>query len=46
MTGVLGRTWYNVQMAAAVVSIIPLLVIFLGFQRCFVYDITAGAVKS
>jgi ABC-type glycerol-3-phosphate transport system permease component len=46
MTGVLGRTSYNVQMAAAVVSIIPLLVIFLFFQRRFVDGITAGAVKS
>ncbi len=41
-----GRTIWNVQMAASVISIIPLLVIFLAFQRRFVEGITAGAVKS
>ena len=38
-----GRTIWNVQMAASVISIIPLLVIFLVFQRRFVEGITAGA---
>ncbi len=41
-----GHTVWNVQMAASVISIIPLLVIFLVFQRRFVEGITAGAVKS
>jgi len=41
-----GRTVWNVQMAASVISILPLLVIFLAFQRRFVEGITAGAVKS
>jgi ABC-type glycerol-3-phosphate transport system permease component len=44
--GPAGRTVWNVQMAASVISIIPLLVIFLVFQRRFVEGITAGAVKS
>ncbi len=41
-----GRTLWNVQMAASVISVIPLLIIFLVFQRRFVEGITAGAVKS
>ncbi len=41
-----GRTVWDVQMAASVISIIPLLVIFLVFQRRFVEGITAGAIKS
>ena len=41
-----GRTAYDVQMAASVISLIPLLVIFLIFQRRFVEGITAGAVKG
>jgi len=41
-----GRTVWNVQMAASVISILPLLVIFLAFQRRFVEGITAGAVKG
>ncbi len=44
--GPAGRTIWNVQMAASVISIIPLLIIFLVFQRRFVEGITAGAVKS
>jgi ABC-type glycerol-3-phosphate transport system permease component len=44
--GPAGRTVWNVQMAASVISIIPLLIIFLVFQRRFVEGITAGAVKS
>lgn len=46
MTGPVGRTVYDVQMAAAVISIIPLLIIFLIFQRRFVEGITAGAVRG
>ncbi len=44
--GPAGRTVYDVQMAASVISIIPLLVIFLVFQRRFVEGITAGAVRG
>jgi ABC-type glycerol-3-phosphate transport system permease component len=39
-------TNYNAQMAMSVISIIPLLFIFLLFQRRFVEGITAGAVKG
>jgi ABC-type glycerol-3-phosphate transport system permease component len=44
--GAVGLTNYNAQMAMSVISIIPLLVIFLVFQRRFVEGITAGAVKG
>lgn len=44
--GVIGRPVFNLQMAASVISILPLLIIFLGFQRRFVEGITAGAVKG
>lgn len=44
--GAVGLTNYNAQMAMSVISIIPLLVIFLIFQRRFVEGITAGAVKG
>jgi multiple sugar transport system permease protein len=33
-------------MAASVISLIPLLIIFLIFQRRFVEGITAGAIKG
>ncbi len=46
MIGPVGRTVYDVQMAASIISIIPLLIIFLIFQRRFVEGITAGAVKG
>jgi ABC-type glycerol-3-phosphate transport system permease component len=46
MIGPVGRTVYDVQMAASVISLIPLLVIFLVFQRRFLEGITAGAVKG
>jgi ABC-type glycerol-3-phosphate transport system permease component len=42
----IGRPVYSQQMAAAVISIIPLLIIFLVFQRRFVEGITAGAIKG
>jgi ABC-type glycerol-3-phosphate transport system permease component len=42
----IGRPVYNQQMAAAVISILPLLIIFLVFQRRFVEGITAGAIKG
>jgi ABC-type glycerol-3-phosphate transport system permease component len=40
------KTTYHLQMAASVISILPLLVIFLIFQRRFIDGITAGAVKG
>ena len=44
--GFVGRPVFNLQMAASIISILPLLVIFLVFQRRFVEGITAGAVKG
>jgi ABC-type glycerol-3-phosphate transport system permease component len=44
--GAVGLTNFNAQMAMSVISIIPLLIIFLAFQRQFVEGITAGAVKG
>jgi ABC-type glycerol-3-phosphate transport system permease component len=44
--GAVGLTNYTAQMAMSVISIIPLLIIFLAFQRQFVEGITAGAVKG
>ncbi len=46
MTSPVGRTIYDTQMAASVISIIPLLIIFLIFQRRFLEGIAAGAVKG
>jgi ABC-type glycerol-3-phosphate transport system permease component len=46
MIGTSGRTSYDAQMAASVISIIPLLIIFLIFQRRFIDGITAGAMKG
>lgn len=44
LIGPVGRTVYNVQMAASIISIIPLLIIFLAFQRRFIEGVTAGAL--
>ena len=44
--GAVGLTNYTAQMAMSVISLIPLLIIFLAFQRRFVEGITAGAVKG
>jgi ABC-type glycerol-3-phosphate transport system permease component len=44
--GVIGRPVYHLQMAASVISIIPLLIIFLVFQRRFTEGITAGAMAG
>lgn len=44
--GAVGLTNYTAQMAMSVISLIPLLIIFLVFQRRFVEGITAGAVKG
>jgi len=46
LTGQVGRTVWNEYMATAVLSILPLLVIFLIFQRRFVEGITAGAIRG
>ncbi len=46
MIGPVGRTVYDVQMAASIISLIPLLLIFLFFQRRYFEGITAGAVKG
>jgi len=46
MIGPVGRTVYDVQMAASIISLIPLLIIFLFFQRRYFEGITAGAVKG
>ena len=40
-----GTPRFDLQMAAGVISIIPLLTIFVIFQRRFVEGITAGAMK-
>ena len=45
-TGGVGETVYGVQMAMSVLSLIPLLIIFLAFQRRFVEGITTGAIKG
>lgn len=44
--GVIGRPIYQNQMAASVISILPLLVLFILLQRRIVEGITAGAVKG
>jgi len=41
----IARPVFHLQMATSVISIIPLLIIFLLFQRRFVEGITAGAIK-
>lgn len=46
MTGPLGFSLYRERMGVAVISIIPLLIIFLVFQRRFVEGITSGALKG
>ena len=46
LIGGAGLTYWGPQMAMSVVSLIPLLIIFLIFQKQFVEGITAGAVKG
>lgn len=46
MTGPMGFSLYREQMGVAVISTIPLLIIFLAFQRRFVEGITSGALKG
>jgi ABC-type glycerol-3-phosphate transport system permease component len=46
MSGGAGLTSWGPQMAMSVISLIPLLIIFLVFQRRFAEGITAGAIKG
>jgi ABC-type glycerol-3-phosphate transport system permease component len=46
LTGGAGLTRWGEQMAMSVISLIPLLIIFLLFQKRFVEGITAGAIKG
>jgi ABC-type glycerol-3-phosphate transport system permease component len=46
LIGGAGLTYWGPQMAMSVISLLPLLIIFLIFQRQFVEGITAGAVKG
>lgn len=46
LNGGAGLTYWGPQMAMSVISMIPLLIIFLVFQRRFVEGITAGAIKG
>jgi ABC-type glycerol-3-phosphate transport system permease component len=41
-----GRTAFDVLMAGSVVSLLPLLVLFLVLQRHLIAGITAGSVKG
>ena len=41
-----GRTAYDVLMAGSVVSLLPMLVVFLVLQRYLIAGITAGSVKG
>jgi len=46
LIGGAGLTYWGQQMAMSVISLIPLMIIFLVFQRQFVEGITAGAIKG
>jgi ABC-type glycerol-3-phosphate transport system permease component len=46
MSGVSGQTNYHNWMALATISVVPLLIIFLIFQRRFTEGITAGAIAG
>jgi ABC-type glycerol-3-phosphate transport system permease component len=46
LIGGAGLTYWSEQMAMSVISLLPLLVIFLVFQRRFVEGIQAGAIKG
>jgi len=41
-----GRTAYDVLMAGSVVSVVPMLLLFLFLQRYLVAGVTSGAVKG
>jgi arabinosaccharide transport system permease protein len=40
-----GRTAFDLLMAGSVVSVLPMLVLFLFFQRYLVAGVTSGAVR-
>jgi len=46
LIGGAGLTYWGPQMAMSVISLIPLLIIFLVFQKRFSEGITAGAIKG
>jgi ABC-type glycerol-3-phosphate transport system permease component len=46
LRGAPGRTAFDLLMAGSVVSLIPMLVLFLVFQRWVVAGATSGAVKA
>jgi len=46
LIGGAGLTYWGEQMAMSVISLLPLLIIFLVFQRRFVEGITAGALQG
>jgi len=46
LIGGAGLTYWGEQMAMSVVSLLPLLIIFLVFQKRFVEGIQAGAIKG
>lgn len=46
LIGGAGLTYWGQQMAMSVISLLPLMIIFLVFQRQFVEGITAGAIKG
>lgn len=46
LIGGAGLTYWGEQMAMSVISLLPLVIIFLIFQRRFVEGITAGAIKG
>jgi ABC-type glycerol-3-phosphate transport system permease component len=46
LIGGAGLTYWGPQMAMSVISLVPLLIIFLVFQKRFSEGITAGAIKG
>lgn len=46
LIGGAGLTYWGQQMAMSVISLLPLMIVFLVFQRQFVEGITAGAIKG
>ena len=46
LIGGAGLTYWGQQMAMSVISLLPLMIVFLVFQRRFVEGITAGAIKG
>ncbi|MCJ7625603.1 MAG: carbohydrate ABC transporter permease, partial [Anaerolineaceae bacterium] len=46
LIGGAGLTYWGEQMAMSVISLLPLLIIFLVFQRRFAEGIMAGAIKG